>query len=237
MASLNQIAEDLAYKLGDQFNDTLRESIKHTLIFYRAKYIRDDIARNSKANRDLYQSIVMPLTEVNKLEDVGASIACITSDGVCQAVINNKKYRILKTKDKLPKSVRLKGNGSHSYHFVGSVDRTTQFIYSDIADLKFKQAIPYQNPNTIFFFIADNYLYLLNNLGICDVLLDGIFENPREVFPYCQDGKFQDDNEFPLPLDMLVSIADNIVTKTYPLRGQDGQVVNIQKDDKDKDNV
>ena len=30
--TLNQIAEDIAYKLGDQFNHTLNESIKHTLI-------------------------------------------------------------------------------------------------------------------------------------------------------------------------------------------------------------
>ena len=30
--TLNQIAEDGAYKLGDQFNATLRESIKHTIL-------------------------------------------------------------------------------------------------------------------------------------------------------------------------------------------------------------
>jgi len=52
---LNQIAENIAYKLGGQFNQTLKESIKDTLIVYRAKYIRDDLARNSISYHDFVQ--------------------------------------------------------------------------------------------------------------------------------------------------------------------------------------
>lgn len=237
MASLNQIAEDIAYKLGDQFNYTLRESIKHTIIFYRAKYLRDDDSRNGKTSKHLYQSVTMPMMKVNKLEDVGASIACINEGGMCMAVINDKKYHILKSKKKLPIPVRLKSYGKTDYRFVGSTDRSTRFQYVEPIDLKFKLALPYQNSATIFFFIANNSLYLLNNLTICDVLLDAVYENPRDAYNACDEDGTADDKEFPLPLDMLVSITDGIVTKTYPLRGSDGNVVNIQKDDKDKNNV
>lgn len=235
--TLNQIAEDIAYKLGDQFNNTLKESIKHTVIFYRSKYLRDDDARNGSTSPHLFQSVVMQMEEVNKLEDVGASISCITEGGVCMAVIDNKKYRILKSKKKLPIPVRLKGYGTTHYRFIGSVDRSTRFSYSEPIDLKYKLALPYQNSATIFFFIANNDLYLLNNLDICDVLLDAVYENPRDAYEACDEDGVADDKYFPLPLDMLVSITDGIVTKTYPLRGADGQTVNIQKDDKDKDNV
>lgn len=235
--TLNQIAEDIAYKLGDQFNNTLKESIKHTLIFYRSKYLRDDDARNGKTSIHLFQSVVMQMEEVNKLEDVGASLDCITEGGVCMAVIGSKKYRILKSKKKLPIPVRFKGYGATDYSFIGSVDRSTRFSYAEPIDLKFKLALPYQNSATIFFFIANNDLYLLNNLDICDVLLDAVYENPREAYEVCDADGVADDKYFPLPLDMLVSIADGIVTKTYPLRGADGQTVNIQKDDKDQNNV
>ena len=77
--TLNQIAEDIAYKLGDQFNHTLNESIKHTLIYYRSKFIRDDIEKNGININTYYQTIVLNLEKVNKLEDVGADIACLTS--------------------------------------------------------------------------------------------------------------------------------------------------------------
>ena len=234
--TLNQIAEDGAYKLGDQFNNTLRESIKHTVIYFRAKYIRDDVSRNGSPSPELYQPAILEMQEVNKLEDVGASIDCITEGGVCYNVINNIKYKILKSKKPLPKSVRLKGTGFVGYKFVGSVDRSVRFHYSEPADLKFKQALPYRKFDVIYFFIADNYLYLLNSLEICNVLIDGIFENPRDVYRLCEDDTFIDDKEFPLPNDMLVSIMDNIV-KSYPTKAQDGQVINIQRDDKDQSNV
>lgn len=235
--TLNQIAEDIAYKLGDQFNDTLKESIKHTMIFYRSKYLRDDDKRNGGLSIHLYQTAVMQLETVNKLEDIGASIECLLDGGFCVTVIDGIKYQIKKTKKKLPIPVRLKTSGKTDYKYVGSTDRTTRFKYVDTDMLQFKSALPYQNSATIFFFISNNYLYLLNNKDICDVLLEAVYENPRDVFEACGEDGFADDQEFPLPLDMIVSIADNIVTKTYPLRGQDGQVINLQKDDKDQNNV
>ena len=89
--TLNQIAEDIAYKLGDQFNHTLNESIKHTLIYYRSKFIRDDIEKNGININTYYQTIVLNLEKVNKLEDIGADIACLTS--FCATAKNNKKTK------------------------------------------------------------------------------------------------------------------------------------------------
>ena len=43
MATLNSIAENIAFSLGQQFNDTLMESIKDSIIDYRALLIRQDL--------------------------------------------------------------------------------------------------------------------------------------------------------------------------------------------------
>lgn len=235
--TLNAIAEDIAYKLGDQFNMTLRESIKHTLIYYRAKFIRDDVDRNNELATDYFQTVVLKTHKVNKLEDLGIDLRCITNGNNCTTVINDVKYDILKSVNKLPKSVRLKGFGRVPYRFIGSVDRLTRFQYTEPIDLEMKLLLPYRNNKTIYFSIADNYLYLLNSLKICNVLIEGIFVDPREVYKLCDTGNFIDDNEFPIAEDLLMYIVNNIVTKEYPLIRTDGEVVNIQKDDKDKNNV
>lgn len=234
--TLNQIAEDIAFKLGDQFNTTLKESIKHTIIIYRAKYIKDELSKGNAMANDFFQSFILEMQQVNKLEDVGASISCITSGTNCAVVINNKRFQILKSKQQIPETIRLKGYGKTPYRFIGSADRLTRFLYSDPTELEFKLAVPYQNPRIPYFFIVNNYLYLLNTLKVCNVLIEGIFANPREVSNACGEGKFADDKTFPIPADMLLSITTNIVSNNYPIRGEDGETVNIQKDDNIKNN-
>lgn len=231
--TLNQIAEDIAYKLGDQFNHTLNESIKHTLIYYRSKFIRDDIEKNGININTYYQTIVLNLEKVNKLEDVGADVACLAS--FCDTAKNNKKYIILKSKEKLPNFVKLKSINNSPFKYIGSIDRLKRFKYSSPDTLEFLQHLPYQN-NEIYYYISNNYVYLLNTIEICNFLIEGIFDNPREAYKLCEEGKFKDDNEFPISNDLLFYIVNNIVTKEYPLINKpDGEEIGIQKE-QDKQN-
>ena len=46
MTTLNIIAEDITFSLGEQFNETLQESIKNSIVEQRALFIRQDIERN-----------------------------------------------------------------------------------------------------------------------------------------------------------------------------------------------
>ena len=51
-----------------------------------------------------------------------------------------------------------------------------------------------------------------------------------------KEGKFKDDNEFPISNDLLFYIVNNIVTKEYPLINKtDGEEIGIQKE-QDKQN-
>lgn len=226
--TLNQIAEDIAYKLGDQFNHTLNESIKHTLIYYRSKFIRDDIEKNGININTYYQTIVLNLEPVNILEDVGADIACLAT--FCNSAKNNKKYTILKSKEKVPNFIKLKSINNNPFKYIGSVDRLKRFRYGSPETLEFLQHLPYQN-NEIYYYISNNYVYLLNTLKICNFLIEGIFDNPREAFNLCQGTTFKDDNEFPISNDLLFYIVNNIVTKEYPLINKpDGEEISIQKE-------
>lgn len=227
--ALNEIAENIAYKLGDQFNHTLRESIKHTLIYYRSKYLRDDLDRNFLSYTDYLQTVTLELEKVNILNEFNASLC--KSSGICTPYIDIKKYKILKTKIPVPKTIRFKSFGRVNYKYVGNVLHSKPFYFTTFEELKYRKSLPYQN-NNIYYTIKNEHLFILNNLEICDVLIEGAFANPIDAFKSCKYGKFKDDNIFPIPEDMLVSISNNIVNKEYKLI-KDGEVINIQKDDRD----
>lgn len=229
---LNKIAEDIAFKLGDQFNTTLKESIKHTLVYYRSKFIRDDIERNGlNSVTPYYQTIVLNFEEVNKLEDVGADIQCLAN--ICASAKNNKKYLVLKSKEKLPNLVNLKSTGDFAFKYIGSVDRLKRFKYGTPDTLEYAKYLPYQKEE-IYYYISNNYVYLLNTTEICNLLIEGIFDNPREAFPLCQGETFKDDNDFPISNNLLYFITNGIVTREYPLINKaDGEEVNLQKDKDD----
>lgn len=238
---LQEISEDIAYKLGDQFNTTLQESIKQTLIIYRAKYIRDDIERNGVIS-DIHfsQTFTVDLEEVNLLTEFQADMDCITA--ICDNSAELPEYTLLRSVQKIPKPVRLKNASGDSFQFVGTIDGMKRFKYTSLDRYVFIRELPYQD-KTIYYTFINERLYILNNLNcsdimntlaLCNALLRGIFENPRDIYTFCSSTTFIDDNEFPIALDMLMSLKQSIVRGEYPLIPvKDGEQVNIKPDGND----
>lgn len=235
---LNRIAENIAYKLGDQFNHTLKESIKDTLIVYRAKYVRDDLARNPISYMDFEQEYTIGTTKVNLLDEFKANKFCITS--ICSNNEELECYTILKGDKKIPKAVRIKLGNKDNYTYIGTVDGMKRFHYTTLDQFKFLNTLSY-NKNTIWYTFIGERLYVLNNLNcndlldsleICNILIRGIFVDPRDVWSFCESERFTDDNEFPIAEDMLMSMSNAILRGEYPLLGKDGNEVNIKPDDK-----
>ena len=77
MKSINQISEEIAYELGDQFNMTLRESIKNSVVDYRAKLLRDDIDRNFVSLGLYGQTITMLFDFLIKALNLGKESFCM----------------------------------------------------------------------------------------------------------------------------------------------------------------
>lgn len=213
MASLNSIAEDIAFQLGDQFNNTLKESIKNKVIEYRALFIRQDLERNALSYSDYLDSFCVELEEV----DASQCPEAITGNFV------------LKSKQKIPKPIRQKTNGRVNYKFVGSIDRRKTLTFATMQELEFLTHLAFQD-SVIYYAIYDNYLYVLNNLKFCKLLIEGVIADPRDIDDCEFPDVFPDDLELTLPLDMVSAIKKSI-ERDYRII-TDGEEVNIAKDDK-----
>jgi len=208
--TLNEISENIAFALGDQFNDTLKQAIKHTVIVYRAKLIRDDINRNFISHTDYFQSFVSPLEEINLVE-------------------GDDSTKMLRTVNKIPTPLFLP-YGKTSFKFVGQVDGGASFVYAHIEEYKFLKDLQYQH-NVIYYTWENNYIYILNNLKLCAIRISGIFTDPRDINLSCEEKQymFTDDKEFPIAAHLLVTIEKGIINGDFPVI-TDGKEVNINPD-------
>lgn len=238
MKSLNAIAENIAYKLGDQFNDTLKESIKQTIIGYRAKYIRDSLERGYLSELHFTQTLTVGFEKINLLEEFNVYPDCFN------ALIDSdeppEEYTILKSIEEIPIPVRLKKSNMFPFIFVGNAIGTSAFVYTTLEKYQFLKDLKYQE-RVIYYIYHNKHIYIINNINECDInntlenicklIVRGIFENPSEAYGKClEDGMFPDDRDFPCGADVVMMISNGILKGEYPLVPKDGEVVNIQRD-------
>jgi len=210
--TLNEIAENIAYGLGEQFNDTLKESLKHSIIVYRAKLIKDDLSRNFMSYVDYLQSFNVALTKVNKID------ACSTC-------------KILRTTEKVAKPLKVKVLGKTSFKYVGTVDFNTPFVYAHFEEFPFLNHLQYQH-QVIYYTWENGYIYILNNLRLCSIRVQAVFADPRDINMSCEESKdmFKDDRDFPISEDLLVTIRKGIISGDFQLI-KDGKEVELRNDD------
>lgn len=240
MQTLNQIAENIAYKLGDQFNQTLKISIKDTILNYRAKFIRDDLDRNFLSDIHFTQVGTIQFNIVNILTEFGADYSELLS--IFPSALDKDEYKVLKSKNPIPLPIRRKSSNRNPYSFIGTSTGIKRFVYTTLDKFIYIKDLPYTE-SVIYYTIINNSLYIINNLvmcdinntlNICNVLIKDVFENPSEFYNACENGNiFIDDMNFPIGKDMLVQISNGIIRGEYPLIPKDGQEVNIKKDDND----
>ena len=240
MTTLNAIAENIAYKLGDQFNTTLQNSIKDTVLNYRAKFIRDDLDRNFLSDTHFSQTGIIQFKEVNLLKEFNNDFSSI--ENICDDIRAQDKYKILKSVERVPMPIRNKTSGTAAYAYIGSVTGRKRFVWTTLDKYYYFKELAY-NDKTIYYAVINGYLYILNNLSKCDinqslrianVMIKDVFEDPRDLYNACDnDGAFADDLPFPIGIDMLVQISNGIVKGEYAMLPKDGQTVNIKPDDND----
>ena len=214
MATLNGIAENIAYAMGEQFNDTFKQSIKDSIIDYRAMLIRQDLDNNPLSYTDYLQSFCIELELVNKSE--------------CSLMI--LREQILRSKQKIPKPLRIKNNGRINFKFVGAIDRSTILTFATAQELKYLGYLSFQE-GVIYYTIQNGYLFILNNLKLCKLLIEEIIADPRTIDDCEYPTTFPDDIDFPIPEDMIVKIKE-LIKRQYPRFVKDGQEVEIEKGDR-----
>ena len=199
--TLNEIAYNIlnTYRGGRlNHNEHISlDQIKFTVKYYRAMMIRRDMARNGFVSNGVEQ-------DLNCLE-----LEIIDASKCCNLKTNCDVYR---TKEPLPKFIRLAFNDALTYAGDATGLNSYQIIEPHIV-----QWLPYDKyvAGKKRVYILDNYLYLYNGDGDGVVNIRGIFEDPEKLGEYtnCEEIPCYDDNsEFPLPMDMLQMLTQGILS-------------------------
>ena len=160
-------------------------------------FIRRDMSRNGFVSNGVEQDL-----KCLKMKKVDASKCCgFPTD-----------CTVYRSEEKLPKFVRLNFNDAITY----AGDSTGINSYQ-IVEPHFIQWIPYDKytKNKKKAYIIDSYLYLYNAHGDDQINIRGIFEDPEELgkFQSCTSDKcYDDDSDFPLPMDMVQTITQGILS-------------------------
>ena len=210
MATLNSIAENIAFSLGQQFNETLKQSIKDSVIDYRALLIRQDLDNNPLSYTDYLQSFCIELEEVDKSECPGLALNC----------------SVLRSKEIIPKPLRIKYNGRINFKYVGSIDRSKTLTFATGQELKYVLGLPFQE-SVIYYTMVNGKLIVLNNLNLCKLLIEEVIADPRLIQDCDHPDTFPDDIEFPIPEDFLVKVKQ-FIKQEYNQQITDGAEITIE---------
>ena len=171
------------------------EQLKFNVQYYRAIFIRRDYQRNGKITRHLEQDLgCLNLIKVDAAKCCGMNVGC----------------SVYRTEREIPKTVRF--NFEEAITFVGSVDGVTRIPFVESHIIPYIEYDKYTKDNPKSYMI-NNYLYIYEPKEIGIINVRGIFEDPRDLITYDCDGAqcYQDDAEYPLPLDMVQGITQGIV--------------------------
>lgn len=218
MASLNQITDNILGDLGKPFDYVLSQRIKFAIKMYRSLYIRNDFEKNGGLNADTFvQRFTIPLIKVTGIDACGMdSLDCA----------------VLRTQTKIPKPVRRKTNSP--FRFVGSANGKESFSKYSITDLQYLQEERFSFTQKIYDYVND-YIFILTTSNLDFITVEDIFDEPDKVLELCinSDKCFSDDDDdFPIPMDMIARITEGILNGKIRLPKPDDLKVDINADEK-----
>jgi len=175
-------------------------NVKH----YRAMLLRRDFARNGLVSRHVEQSLgCIELEKVNASQCCNLPIEC----DVVRTVID------------IPRTVR--------FNFTDAITHVSDpsgLITIPVVDPLTVQFLPYDRftKNTRKAYMIEDKLYIYNPGGMDTINIRGVFEDPEEVAKFECDGGdcYDDQSDFPLPLDMVQAITDGLVRGTFMMIAQ-----------------
>lgn len=175
-------------------------NVKH----YRAMLLRRDFARNGLVSRHVEQSLgCIELEKVNASQCCNLPIEC----DVVRTVVD------------IPRTVR--------FNFTDAITHVSDpsgLITIPVVDPLTVQFLPYDRftKNTRKAYMIEDKLYIYNPGGMDTINIRGVFEDPEEVAKFECDGGdcYDDQSDFPIPLDMVQAITDGLVKGTFMMIAQ-----------------
>lgn len=203
MASLNQIVSEIAHAIHQPNNFTTRQTIRSAVIHTFNEQIRQTYERHANVDKILMQRYRVSLINV--------------PDGDIFQSLVSTKYKVKRSKTRIPRPVRLNNNLPFvSVRTVGYDNMAIPFIKE--ANAQFYKALPGMCTSLSYDYI-NGYLYVNSNgnpliepLG--HIIIESAFEIPTEIPVETTEGvesNFDnDDDEFIIPEDMVERIKDVI---------------------------
>lgn len=209
MSTLNQIAENTAYKLKDPLNFELKENIKFTVKYWRALLIRRDVLRNGMSDEFL-QRYYFDLVKVDKADACNFDLDC----------------QILRSKFEIPKPIRL--NNDILFKFVGSADGKP-WTYTEYEEIPYTAYNKFTSREIRYSWI-NRYFYVFGNNKLTKGAVQAPWADPSIINTSCDSGScYSDDKEFPIAEDMLKDIINGMLTGEFKMLNKDDEV-SIEED-------
>lgn len=199
MATINQLVSEIANALKQPDSVPLRAAIKLSIIHARNTIIRQSFEHHNYIDKVLQQRYKIELINVPD-GDIKDSMGLIDT-------------KIKRSKNKVPKPVRLTNNlPFHSIRTFG-VENPLEIAFAKEAVSKFYAALP-GFANKITYDYINGYLYINffddpDYSLINSIIVESVFEYPTEIPIETNDGianYIDDDNEFLISEDMVDSI-------------------------------
>lgn len=203
MASLNQIVSEIAHAIHQPNNFTTRQTIRSAVIHAFNEQIRQTYERHANVDKILMQRYRISLINV--------------PDGDIFQSLVSTKYKVKRSKTRIPRPVRLDNNLPFvSVRTVGYDNMAIPFIKE--ANAQFYKALPGMCTSLSYDYI-NGYLYVNSNgnhliepLG--HIVIESPFEIPNEIpvetTERIESNFDNDDDEFIIPEDMVERIKDVI---------------------------
>lgn len=201
MASLNQIVSEIAHAIHQPNNFTTRQTIRSAVIHTFNEQIRQTYERHANVDKILMQRYRISLINV--------------PDGDIFQSLVSTKYKVKRSKTRIPRPVRLDNNLPFvSVRTVGYDNMAIPFIKE--ANAQFYKALPGMCTSLSYDYI-NGYLYVNSNSNpliepLGHIIIESPFEIPTEIPVETTEGVESnfDNDEFIIPEDMVERIKDVI---------------------------
>lgn len=214
MASLNELAETLAERVGQQFSVPFQEEMKVLINIWRSRLVADSLERN-KQDRIFYrQWFEVPMIIANLSEFPGFP-----------------QIPIMRSSCKIPSPLAANGK---VFDYIGSVDKMSQFqVFTEQHEVIPALNAPYTGKKIKILWMQQ-YLWAINTLTLPAILGASVFDDIRAVDSYgcnCSCNKnlcYDDDMEYPAPRKIQQKIIQAILgTELRIVTKEENKLVNV----------
>lgn len=198
--TLNTITTEIASQLKKELDEVYKRILAEKVDNWRARLIRNSLEKRPQDAKFFVQAVYIPMERISEIPE------CLNVPVNCPVARSIKD---------IPKPLRY---GTVLFDFVGSANGSTVFTFAGIATEKYLSAGKYSK-KSVFYSWDGAKLVVRNHPNLPLVKVQGIFENPSEIYEYnCNSGIECDgwDKPYPVTRDILQQIVQFIVEGINP---------------------